>query len=260
MNIFNDLKLLENMVETNIISINEDSLKEFHYICAYRHTTDFWGGFRKEKIDRYYAKFGLGFNIIIYDSLESPIFYSIPYRDIRPYLNESEGFLPHQGKIGRWQFSIKDDMLKIHGTQYQIIVEQYKNNALNIPQLQFLSEIDLQNEIYSQNSEQESYTEGKQKVIISTAIERNPKVRKEALKRFGYNCAVCGFNFEETYGEWGRYFVEIHHIQPLSESKGVTRDTDPKRDLSVLCANCHRMVHRKRATTLTIDELKAKLR
>ena len=43
------------------------------------------------------------------------------------------------------------------------------------------------------------------------------------------------------------------------ENDGNKRETDPKTDLAILCANCHRMVHRKKSTTLTIDELKSKL-
>lgn len=37
------------------------------------------------------------------------------------------------------------------------------------------------------------------------------------------------------------------------------RETDPKLDLAELCANCHCMVHRRRDTVLTLDELRAKL-
>lgn len=39
-----------------------------------------------------------------------------------------------------------------------------------------------------------------------------------------------------------------------------TRKTNPTEDLAVLCANCHRMVHRKRDTALTLDELRSKIR
>ncbi len=30
---------------------------------------------------------------------------------------------------------------------------------------------------------------------------------------------------------------------------------DPKEDIAVLCANCHRMVHHKRSDPLTIEKL-----
>lgn len=100
-------------------------------------------------------------------------------------------------------------------------------------------------------------TEGGEKVYVSTRRERDPELRKQAIIQHGLDCMACGFNFEQTYGELGEGFVEVHHVVPLSQS-GKT-DTDPKEDLVVLCANCHRMVHRKRETCLSLTELKAHL-
>lgn len=55
-------------------------------------------------------------------------------------------------------------------------------------------------------------------------------------------CEVCGFDFAEKYGELGREFCEVHHKIPLAslQAHRVTR----MEDLSVVCANCHRMLHR----------------
>lgn len=104
-----------------------------------------------------------------------------------------------------------------------------------------------------------SFTEGGQKVVISRRIERNKKLRNEAIKIHKVNCQVCGFNFEENYGEIGKDFIEVHHIVPLSKDYN-PKMTNPKTDLNVLCSNCHRMVHRKKNITLTIGELKEKMK
>ena len=85
-------------------------------------------------------------------------------------------------------------------------------------------------------------------------------MRQEALDIHGYKCQVCNFDFELTYGKWGKDFAEVHHIKPLSDLKGEKHETNPKTDLSVLCANCHRMVHRKKGITLSLDELKFKIK
>ncbi|MCK5250753.1 MAG: HNH endonuclease [Spirochaetaceae bacterium] len=45
-----------------------------------------------------------------------------------------------------------------------------------------------------------------------------------------------------------------HHLKPVSES-GIV-DVDPKSDMAVLCANCHAMIHRRRDSLLSINELK----
>lgn len=66
-------------------------------------------------------------------------------------------------------------------------------------------------------------------------------------------CEVCGFDFFAFYGELGRGFAECHHTIPLSEAvfQRKTRLTD----LAIVCANCHRMLHRVRPV-LTIASLR----
>jgi len=103
-------------------------------------------------------------------------------------------------------------------------------------------------------------TEGGIKVRISKTIERSPKLRQEALNIHGYKCQVCDFDFELTYGIWGKEFAEVHHLKPLSKLHGKEQENNPKDDLAVLCSNCHRMVHRKNGITLTLEELKNKMK
>lgn len=71
----------------------------------------------------------------------------------------------------------------------------------------------------------------------------------------GYICKVCGFVFEKVYGEWGKDYIEIHHIKPIS-SVG-EQIVNPDTDLIPFCSNCHRMIHRKKDRVLSIEELKS---
>jgi len=103
-------------------------------------------------------------------------------------------------------------------------------------------------------------TEGGRKVVISNRYERRVSTRNQAIKIHGLKCKVCDFDFEELYGEWGEGFIEVHHIQALADNKGEEIETNPETDLTVLCANCHRMIHRKGGITLTISELKEKIK
>lgn len=101
----------------------------------------------------------------------------------------------------------------------------------------------------------QSGKEGKKKVYYTTHYERNLQNREEAIKFHGTTCCVCGFNFEDFYGDYGKGYIEIHHIVPLhSLDEEVT--INPKTDLIPLCANCHRIIHRGINKTLTIQELK----
>jgi 5-methylcytosine-specific restriction protein A len=88
--------------------------------------------------------------------------------------------------------------------------------------------------------------------------ERNPKLTKAAKEYHGTTCVVCGFNFEETYGEIGKGYIEAHHLTPFSELKGRPTKLDPKADFAVLCPNCHRMLH-KVTPPLTPSELRDRI-
>lgn len=124
--------------------------------------------------------------------------------------------------------------------------KKYRNELSESPNEDFISET-------------ESKTEGGKKVVISVKSERDSSLRKAAIKIHGYNCMVCNFNFKEQYGEWGEGFIEVHHVRPLGVNKTKTVKTNPKTDLAVVCANCHRMIHKKSGITLSIVELKGRI-
>ena len=104
--------------------------------------------------------------------------------------------------------------------------------------------------------EAESYRlEGKVKHVYGKLYERKKKNIALAIAYHGTKCKICGFNFEEVYGTRGRGYIEIHHINPLSTISEETK-INPATDLIPVCANCHRMIHRKKENILSIDEMK----
>lgn len=103
--------------------------------------------------------------------------------------------------------------------------------------------------------------EGKILTRVHRTRERDPKLVKKkkemALREHGcLVCEVCNFDFYKAYGEHGKGYIECHHTVPLSDFVG--QKTTKLKDLALLCANCHRMVHSKRKW-LTISELKSLL-
>lgn len=87
--------------------------------------------------------------------------------------------------------------------------------------------------------------------------ERDPKLRARKIavvRKRGQPvaCEVCGFDFERTYGDRGRDYIECHHRMPLHVSGRTTTTLD---DLALVCSNCHRMIHRTKAWILP-EELK----
>jgi 5-methylcytosine-specific restriction enzyme A len=67
-------------------------------------------------------------------------------------------------------------------------------------------------------------------------------------------CEVCRFDFKETYGNRGDGVIECHHTKPVAELGDGT--PTKLKDLVLLCANCHRIVHSKRPW-LSVEELRS---
>lgn len=99
-----------------------------------------------------------------------------------------------------------------------------------------------------------SFVEGAKTQKFVTVYERDPRLKKMAIEIHGYNCLGCGFNFENFYGEHGKDFIHVHHLKPISEFGG-QETVNPETDLTVLCPNCHAMVHRSKNKTLSLEEL-----
>lgn len=97
-------------------------------------------------------------------------------------------------------------------------------------------------------------SEGKKTVYYTTKYERNSKNRDAAIRIHGTKCMICGFDFEQKYGELGKGYIEVHHIKPLSslEEEVVI---NPETDLICVCSNCHRMLHRFQKYIVSVEEL-----
>jgi 5-methylcytosine-specific restriction protein A len=97
------------------------------------------------------------------------------------------------------------------------------------------------------------YAEGKPKSVTYKTYDRNPAARQACIEHYGYNCFVCGFSFEKTYGSIGSKYIEVHHLRQVADI-GEEYMVNPVKDLRPVCANCHRMLHKTRPP-LAIEEL-----
>lgn len=108
--------------------------------------------------------------------------------------------------------------------------------------------------ILSEDEILRTYTEGNPKQIIITRYERNIYAKNVCLAHYGYSCAVCSFDFEKTFGEIGKNFIHVHHLNPIS-TIGKKTLINPISDLRPVCPNCHSMIH-KRKIPFSIEEMK----
>jgi 5-methylcytosine-specific restriction protein A len=94
--------------------------------------------------------------------------------------------------------------------------------------------------------DEEEVVEGRIVFRRHRARERNQtivKKKRETVKREtgALKCEVCLFDFLTAYGKRGDGFIKVHHLVPLASDSGKSTKIS---DLAVLCANCHRMIHR----------------
>ena len=174
------------------------------------------------------------------------------------------------GNLMRLDPDYEGEGLKSGGRLEEQLWNQYYNNKSELTSvvdsiLQTLEDENLIQELESLgNLDQESQLdttgskEGKILERLHKYRERNSnlvkKKKKSVLNKEGrLDCEVCGFNFQEKYGDLGEGFIECHHVTPISQLKPDTIVT--LKDLILVCSNCHRMIHRK--TNLTsIEELR----
>lgn len=109
--------------------------------------------------------------------------------------------------------------------------------------------------LHIEEAKEVSYKEGKLSSRLVNIHERNPQLRARAIEIYGTRCQGCDFCFMEMYGSHGEDYIEVHHLNPVAD---YTEEVivDPSTDMAVVCANCHRMIHRNPEKPLSLDELR----
>lgn len=105
--------------------------------------------------------------------------------------------------------------------------------------------------------------EGVKKVAEVAVYERSKKLRDFAIQYFTkddrISCNCCSFNFGDFYGEEiGKGFIEIHHTKPIFTYEDEDIENTLKQaveNLTPVCSNCHRMIHRNWKKPLEIQVL-----
>lgn len=146
------------------------------------------------------------------------------------------------------------DSKAIVGAAYQYQFSKYLKNtdfsgglATVVPLLSNLGFTVVGNEINDQTTAlaeevPDTMWEGGRRTVYVNAYERNSKARTACIETHGSRCAICDFDFGETYGPEFQGFIHVHHRVPVS-SVGARYKVNPEKDLVPLCPNCHAIVH-----------------
>lgn len=239
-----------------VINQSLDGLRDRHYILSSAKHPRRWVAFSPRKVRSFQSRYGNDFCLVVAGDPQDPRdFYAIPW----PFLESTfieENYFPVKDKSGkvthRWQMHLEGSE---HHFQLEFSPEDkrprpkidaslwYGNLAilcLGAQDFLGIDEKDLSDDVLST-------VEGRQVVVSHLRRERDPKIgMRLKQKRLGavgvLACEVCEFDFARAYGDHGFGYIEAHHnipLRDLTEEMYVTEE-----DFALVCANCHRMLHR----------------
>src|SRR4051794_9718122 len=86
---------------------------------------------------------------------------------------------------------------------------------------------------------------------------RDRTLRERALLGARGTCAACGFDFGEFLSGLGRRVLQVHHRRQLAATDSPR--INGLKDLAVLCANCHAIIHANPKHAMSVEVLRRKL-
>lgn len=166
--------------------------------------------------------------------------------------NQMEGFNSHDSVMDAYglNYIIEDELIENPEPDNNIELVEILQTVQNVD---LLSDEKYADELPLEISE--GLFEGIKRTITVNSYERNPKARQICIAYWKAICAVCSFDFEQTYGEIGKGFIHVHHLVKISDI-GDEYEVDPINDLIPVCPNCHSMLHKKEPP-IPINELKS---
>jgi hypothetical protein len=111
--------------------------------------------------------------------------------------------------------------------------------------------------------------EGFKRTAYWAVYNRSRRLRDYAFEYYSdendrINCHVCGFNFDDFYGEdLSKSFIEMHHNKPIFKYEDQDLEQyigEAIKNITPVCSNCHRMIHRDRHDPMEVEELKEAVR
>jgi 5-methylcytosine-specific restriction protein A len=114
-----------------------------------------------------------------------------------------------------------------------------------------------------EDEEEEEFAEGRVLTRVHTRIERNRKLRnaliRDRRKRDLLRCDACLTTNPTAHSRLDDAIFDAHHLIPIA-ALGSTKTK--LKDVALLCANCHRLIHRLIATSSkwpTVEDVRSAL-
>jgi len=243
------------MVE-NLVLRNREQLRTGNYVI--KASKGFWG-FEESVMNRYRGRLGDYFNLIIPLREDSPLdFYIIPYKEVshlltdKTYTSAGKDIKRRRwaGRVDRGKFYVSGhgtiDVSSFYGPAAVLRNPELFDNSDVSESTRSIVDLAMLDAEQGFETEEHEFPEGRLQFRRHRKRERNNKAvsmkKEKAARKEKLSCEACGFDFFARYGDIGKGFIECHHLQPISEY--VDGQTTKLTDLALVCANCHRMLHR----------------
>lgn len=169
-----------------------------------------------------------------------------------------DNYKRQRGKL-RWSKDLTN-ILNQAGRKYLFPESEDSISSLDIPLLRLQKITPKQYKadlIYPEHIKQDAqeYLLHEDKFIygVKARFETDEAIRLQVLKIHGTSCGICGFNYEEAYGDLGVGYIKIHQISSPEKTR---EELDFNQDFIPICENCHGILHRDRNKDLDVSEVK----
>jgi hypothetical protein len=107
--------------------------------------------------------------------------------------------------------------------------------------------------------------EGARDQVTTNRYERDSGLRDKCIAHHKTKdggkllCQVCGMDFSQRYGDIGKGFIHVHHVDPLG-NRQERHKVDPTINLKPVCPNCHAMLHKAPGNNaFSLDQIRERL-
>jgi predicted HNH restriction endonuclease len=125
----------------------------------------------------------------------------------------------------------------VRGCKIEFLDEQIDRINFVFPNINHVNDIEIQELL----NEGPTFIEGAEILVTHKRYERNTALIRRVKGSRDNVCEICNMSFPISYDV---EYIEAHHKIQLSQAGMVANHEN---DIALLCANCHRVVHKKMA-------------
>lgn len=170
-----------------------------------------------------------------------------------PYYFDSDGRIEHAGELWQHQRKViwEKGIPEVENPTTQNIVTVKPLTAADVRQIEQQYREKKDGDVRTAT---DADIEGLRYEIVTMTTKRSRRLRDSAFKLSNGVCCVCERDYSKLLNGRGIRVLQVHHTRMLSRNEAEVRTT--LKDLVVVCANCHLLLHLDAQKPLSVKRLK----